>query len=146
MRVMELLARYPGHQETTAALRVALDLADMGDPGPEKIESLGGGWIAEEALAIGVSCALEAGAPGQRGAVQDSAIGDDTDSTGSVCGNLLGAHHGDSRLPLPWLARTEGRAVIAEIADDFSFAFHGSGAMSAGHLGQVLPLDRYPRN
>ncbi|GAA3795412.1 hypothetical protein GCM10022206_38980 [Streptomyces chiangmaiensis] len=42
------------------------------------------------------------------------------DSTGAVCGNLLGAHHGDHRLPHEWLERVEGRAEIAVFADDFA--------------------------
>ena len=35
-------------------MRKAIALAEKGSPGPSKVESLGGGWIAEEALAIGL--------------------------------------------------------------------------------------------
>lgn len=44
----------------------------------------------------------------------------DSDSTGSLCGNLLGAHHGDHGLPQEWVAATEGRAAITVLADDFA--------------------------
>lgn len=145
LRSMELLARYPGHEETTAALRKAVDLAADGMATPEKVETLGGGWIAEEALAIAVYCALARTAPqktthGPGGSViHDPAPprtrlqaalllsvnhSGDSDSTGSLCGNLLGTHQGDLALPPSWLTAVEGRGTIAELADDFSAAFH----------------------
>ncbi|MFN8027118.1 MAG: ADP-ribosylglycohydrolase family protein [Acidimicrobiia bacterium] len=54
------------------------------------IEALGAGWVAEEALAIGVYCALVATdlRAGLLLAVNHSG---DSDSTGSIAGNLLGA-------------------------------------------------------
>ncbi|GDY78287.1 hypothetical protein SAVCW2_63410 [Streptomyces avermitilis] len=44
----------------------------------------------------------------------------DSDSTGAICGNLLGALYGDHGLPHEWLERVEGRAEIAALADDFA--------------------------
>lgn len=128
LRSMRLLARYPAHEETLAALRQALDLAFSGDPSPEKVESLGGGWVAEEALAIAVYAALApVSVPDAhpettfrarlRLAVTHSG---DSDSTGSICGNLLGARHGDDVLPWDWVSLVEGRATIARLADDFA--------------------------
>ncbi|MEU7968055.1 ADP-ribosylglycohydrolase family protein [Streptomyces sp. NPDC049097] len=119
LRALRLLARYPGHEETTAALREALDLAAEGSPTPEKVETLGAGWIAEQALAIAVYCALVQ--PEIRHALLLSVNhSGDSDSTGAICGNLLGAHHGDHRLPQEWLEPVEGRAEIAVCADDFA--------------------------
>ncbi|MET7861300.1 ADP-ribosylglycohydrolase family protein [Streptomyces sp. NPDC005318] len=137
LRAMELLARHPGHEETTAALRAAVDLSAQGAPTAEKVELLGEGWVAEEALAIAVYCALVL--PGGDEVAQALLLSvnhsGDSDSTGAVCGNLLGARHGDVRLPPSWLARTEGRSVIAELADDLCLEF-----------GQAVdwPQERYP--
>ncbi|MEA5363713.1 ADP-ribosylglycohydrolase family protein [Amycolatopsis sp., V23-08] len=128
LRSMRLLSRYPSHEETLAALRLALELASSGDTSPEKVESLGGGWVAEEALAIGVYAAL---APvSVRDAHPETAFrarlrlavthSGDSDSTGSICGNLLGAWHGEDVLPWDWLSQVEGRATIARLADDFA--------------------------
>ncbi|MEW2166586.1 ADP-ribosylglycohydrolase family protein [Streptomyces sp. NPDC007084] len=119
LRTLRLLARHPGHEETTAALEAALDLAAEGTPSAEKAESLGAGWIAEEALAVAVYCALA------EPRVPDALLlsvnhSGDSDSTGSLCGNLLGALHGDHGLPQPWLERVEGRATITVLADDFA--------------------------
>ncbi|PNG96577.1 ADP-ribosylglycohydrolase family protein [Streptomyces malaysiensis] len=165
LRALELLARYPRHEETTAALRKAVDLAAEGDPTPEKAEWLGGGWVAEEALAIAVYSAL-AHTPAQRAhygpggeisydpaprrtPVQAALLlsvnhSGDSDSTGSICGNLLGAHHGDLRLPPSWLARIEGRGTIAELADDFASEFHRSVEPYEPYDDVVFPRDRYP--
>jgi ADP-ribosylglycohydrolase len=119
LRTLRLLARHPGHEETTAALNHALDLAAEGAPTAEKVESLGAGWIAEEALAIGVYSALTSPKVTDAFLLSVNHSGD-SDSTGSICGNLLGARHGDHGLPQEWLERIEGRAQIAALADDFA--------------------------
>ncbi|MFF3601421.1 ADP-ribosylglycohydrolase family protein [Kitasatospora indigofera] len=130
LRSMDLLAHYPGHEETTAALRRAVDLAHRGPATPLTVESLGGGWIAEEALAIGVYAALARTEYWKDRTPVESAFlvavnhSGDSDSTGSVCGNLLGAHYGDVLLPAHWLRQIEGRAVIAALADDFAAEVH----------------------
>ncbi|GGZ67467.1 ADP-ribosylglycohydrolase family protein [Streptomyces echinoruber] len=119
LRTQRLPARHPGHEETTAALQRALDLAAEGAPDAEKVERLGAGWVAEEALAIGVYCALAADR------VTDALLpavnhSGDSDSTGSVCGTILGARWGDHGLPHEWLERVEGRDTIASVADDLA--------------------------
>ncbi|GAA2252030.1 MULTISPECIES: ADP-ribosylglycohydrolase family protein [Kitasatospora] len=119
LRAMQVLARYPGHEETTAALRKAIDLAAEGDPTPSMVESLGAGWIAEEALAIALYAAL-AGRTVEAALLLSVNHSGDSDSTGAICGNLLGARHGDVRLPHDWLTRIEGRAVLTLLADDFA--------------------------
>ena len=137
LRALELLARYPGHEETTAAVRKAVDLAADGEAAPATLETLGAGWVAEEALAIAVYAALartrQVWGMDTQGVVCDPnpprtpieaafllAVNHsgDSDSTGAICGNLLGAWHGDVRLPQRWLSQVEGRGTIASLADD----------------------------
>ncbi|MEV4468111.1 ADP-ribosylglycohydrolase family protein [Nonomuraea sp. NPDC049504] len=114
-RTLALLATYPGHEETTAALHAAMELAAKGQPGPEAIESLGGAWVAEEALAIGVYCAL-AEPEADRALLLSVNHSGDSDSTGSVCGNLVGALYGRDALPAAWLRPLEGRETIERLA------------------------------
>ncbi|WP_067176787.1 ADP-ribosylglycohydrolase family protein [Microtetraspora niveoalba] len=130
----ELLGEQPGHEETSAALRAAVALAAEGDPSPEAVESLGGAWVAEEALAIAVYCALVAGDDMERALLLAVNHSGDSDSTGAVCGNILGAWHGEAALPPRWLSRLEGRTSIVRLADDFVTAFTGGD----------LPSDAYP--
>jgi ADP-ribosylglycohydrolase len=108
-----------GGDECASALVGAISAAREGSPTAERVESLGAGWVAEEALAIAVYCALVAGAlpAGIRLAVNHSG---DSDSTGAIAGNLLGAIHGESSLPPQWLEQLELRDVIAQVADDLA--------------------------
>jgi ADP-ribosylglycohydrolase len=107
----------PDHQETSAAVEAALARSREGDPSPEAVESLGQGWIAEEALAIGLYCALVA-RDFQEGVLLAVNHGGDSDSTGSIAGNLLGLVHGKGGIPDEWLDRLELRDVIARVALD----------------------------
>ncbi|MHC5903274.1 ADP-ribosylglycohydrolase family protein [Streptomyces sp. S6] len=125
LRTLRLLAPYPGHEETTTALQHALDLASYDTAHASKVEELGAGWVAEEALAIAVYAALAE--PDVESALLLSVNhSGDSDSTGAVCGNLLGALHGDHALPHRWVREVEGRARIAALADDFAAEWAGA--------------------
>jgi ADP-ribosylglycohydrolase len=112
----DLLEEFPGGGETVTALRATVQLADQGDPSADRVESLGAGWVAEEALAIAVYCALvaEHAWEGLLLAVNHSG---DSDSTGSICGNLLGAERGPQEIPLAWRSQVEGLPTIIALAD-----------------------------
>ncbi|MFF3245595.1 ADP-ribosylglycohydrolase family protein [Streptomyces sp. NPDC002870] len=144
LRAMELLRGYELHEETTAALRAAVDLAAGGGrPTAEKVESLGAGWVAEEALAIAVYCALARTNDVAEALLLSVNHSGDSDSTGSICGNLLGVRYGDVQLPPSWLVLTEGRGVIAELAEDLALQTEYA---TVGYGEPVHPNDRYPHN
>ncbi len=107
----------PEHAETLAALDAAEGLAGSTVAPAAAIERLGQGWVGEEALAISVYCALVAGDL-EAGVVLAVNHGGDSDSTGSITGNLLGLVHGVEAIPAEWLEPLELREVITEIADD----------------------------
>lgn len=119
---LDRLAAEPGHAETTAALHKAQKLADAGGPAtPERLMQLGGGWIAEEALAIALWCALVA--PDLEAALCLAINHDgDSDSTGSLTGNLLGAALGTAAIPARWLQDLELRECIVRMADGIAAA------------------------
>ncbi|MBY5970581.1 ADP-ribosylglycohydrolase family protein [Halomonas denitrificans] len=116
-KVKETLVTYEGHEETLDALEKAEALADISSDHFEAISKLGHGWVAEEALAIAVYCALVAEdfCHGVCLAVNHDG---DSDSTGAITGNLLGATMGGSAIPDRWLEPLELRDVIAEMARD----------------------------
>jgi ADP-ribosylglycohydrolase len=116
-----LLAGAEGRAETVAAIAAARALAARGRPTPEALETLGGGWVAEEALAIAIACALTAEdfADGVRRAANHSG---DADSTAAMTGNLLGALWGEAAIPPGWLDALELRAEIALLADRLAAA------------------------
>lgn len=103
---------------TATALRSGVDLANSGQPPSQRlVESLGSAWVGEEALAISVYCALAYSSPHQIGQALELAVlhGGDSDSTGAITGNILGALHGIGALPhLAW--EVEGIAAIMSLA------------------------------
>jgi ADP-ribosylglycohydrolase len=86
-------------------------------PSPHQVAKLGEGWVAEEALAISVYCALVARdfEEGVTLAVNHSG---DSDSTGAITGNLLGASLGVDAIPGRWKKPLELKRVINSLADD----------------------------
>lgn len=104
--------------ETLDALEKARQLAN-GPDWREALPALGEGWIAEEALAIAVACALAADGlwPALCAAVNHSG---DSDSTGAICGNILGAELGIDALPSSWAEMIELADVILQLGDDFA--------------------------
>ncbi|MDJ1134130.1 ADP-ribosylglycohydrolase family protein [Streptomyces iconiensis] len=143
-RALVQLAARPGHEETTEALKQALGAVRQGMPSPDRVEALGEGWTAEEALSIGVYCALVA-EDVRHGLLLAVNHGGDSDSTGSVCGNLLGAIHGETALPPGWVAEIEGRASILELADDFAMEMTQGPALHGPAAASPAWLSRYPR-
>ncbi len=116
-----LLGAEPGHEEALRAIEMAEELADSGLSHEEAIARLGQGWIAEEALAISIYCALVA-RNFKHGVILAVNHDGDSDSTGAIVGNLLGAMHGVKAIPAEWLDQLELRDVITELAEDL-YAF-----------------------
>ncbi len=119
---VELLRGHPRSRECREALNTAVKLAERGAPSAEKLTTLGQGWVAEEALAIGVYAALAAGTF-REGVLLAVNHGGDSDSTGSIAGNILGAALGRKAIPKAWLDRLELRDVIAQVAKDLVTGF-----------------------
>lgn len=99
-------------------LRYTLRLADSDIPDLEAIHALGEGWVAEEALAIGLLCSLRH-EDDFAGAITSAVNhGGDSDSTGAIAGNIVGAHLGLAGIPQRYLEHLELRDTISKIADD----------------------------
>lgn len=115
--VTRILVRHDGHEETLSAVESAQRLADSGVQHHRAIGQLGEGWVAEEALAISIYCALVAD-DFRHGVMLAVNHDGDSDSTGSITGNLLGVALGVQSIPDEWLGPLELRHVIEEVADD----------------------------
>lgn len=84
----------------------------------DAIREIGQGWVAEETLAIAVYCALKYSNDFEKAIVASVNHSGDSDSTGAVTGNILGAYLGLSAIPQKFLDNLELKDVITEIADD----------------------------
>ncbi|GAA2247198.1 MULTISPECIES: ADP-ribosylglycohydrolase family protein [Kitasatospora] len=134
------VAAKPHGTETVEALRRAVTVADTAPPSAEGVEQVGLGWIAEECLAVAVHCALHAARTGdvRQALLLSVNHSGDSDSTGSVCGNLLGAVHGLAGLPPEWTGTVEGRDTIVQVADDLVAHFVYN---DRSRLADRYPLD-----
>jgi ADP-ribosylglycohydrolase len=108
-----------GARETLVALDRAEQLAAVVEDPAQALARLGQGWVAEEALAIAVFCALQARSL-EEGLVLAVNLTGDSDSTGAMAGALLGAMLGVHELPGRWLEPLELREVLVDVADDLA--------------------------
>ncbi len=116
----ELLRSRLGHEEMLHAVQAALTLGASGHrPSLEMVETLGGSRGAEGALAITLYCALVA-ADFRGGVLLAVNHSGDSDSTGSMVGNLLGARLGPEALPEEWLQGLQARALVEQVALDLA--------------------------
>ena len=72
----------------------SLNLADSSIPTPECLNRLGQGWVAEETLAVALFCAKRYINDPEQAIIASVNHDGDSDSTGSVCGNIMGAIYG----------------------------------------------------
>ncbi len=112
---LRVLILFPGHEPTYALLQDSIRRARTKPGDAAELSALGQGWTAHEALAIALYCAL--GAKDFRSAVRLAVShSGDSDSTGAIAGNLLGAACGVQTIPGSWIGQLELRDVIEHMA------------------------------
>jgi ADP-ribosyl-[dinitrogen reductase] hydrolase len=137
-----LLQEKPGHAETSGAIRQAIKFAVESPNSTDALRTIGMGWVADEALAIGLYCALCA-MDFEAGVILAVNHDGDSDSTGLIAGHLLGAIHGVSGIPQRWLEPLELRTVLEDVADDLATVSRWKLDDDAGEEGECY-FDRYP--
>ena len=99
-------------------LTLAVVLSENGESDLDNIHRLGEGWVGEEALAIAIYCALKYENDFSKGITTAVNHKGDSDSTGAICGNILGAWLGYGAIEDKWKNELELSEVIGELADD----------------------------
>ncbi len=107
-----------GVQEMGDLIDRALRLTDENMEDVSAVHLLGQGWVGDEALAIAVYCAVkyENDFEGCLAAAVNHC--GDSDSTGAIAGNILGAKLGLAGIPEYYLNNLELREEILTMADD----------------------------
>ena len=107
--------------------RKAVDLARNNRSDAENIRQLGEGWTGEEAWAIALYCALRHITSAEDAIIAAVNHDGDSDSTGSICGNIMGAIYGYEAIKRQRLFCPQGKEleqtlelsnIILAIADD----------------------------
>jgi len=97
-------------------MQKAIDLSKTDITDRIAIKNIGEGWVEEETLAIAVYCALKYQNDFESAIIASVCHDGDSDSTGSVTGNILGAYLGARKLSQDWLKRLELKELINDTA------------------------------
>jgi|LFRM01.1.fsa_nt_gb ADP-ribosylglycohydrolase len=111
------------HQECVQSLNQALELSKSGLSDIDAISQLGEGWVGEEALGISTYCALKYKDSFKKALIAAVNHDGDSDSTGAITGNILGASLGLSKIPEYWVDKVELKEVLIQIADDLLMGY-----------------------
>ena len=99
-------------------MRKAVKLAEEKEVSDlDAIHQLGEGWVGEETLAIAIYCALRHENDFDKALTASVNHRGDSDSTGSVTGNILGAYLGLQTIPEKYLKNLELRKTIMRVAE-----------------------------
>ncbi|CDD97059.1 aDP-ribosylglycohydrolase [Bacteroides intestinalis CAG:315] len=110
-------------EKFVSLVKKAILLSDISTDDVRTIEDeLGGGWVAEETVAIAIYCTLTHFENFEKAMIAAVNHAGDSDSTGAVTGNLLGATIGYDAIPQFYKDDLELHDVVLHIADDL---YHG---------------------
>lgn len=99
-------------------MTLAVTLADGSEPDLACIHALGEGWTGHDALAIAVFCALRHADDLSACLIAAVNHKGDSDSTGAIAGNILGAWLGMEAIDRQWTDKLELCDLLLEIARD----------------------------
>jgi ADP-ribosylglycohydrolase len=128
---LAILRTWKDHEETTRAVEQALKLFRKTNNQkdkitPELVEQLGGGWVAEEALAISLYASLIYENDFEKGVLLAVNQSGDSDSTGSITGNILGLINGYESIPVKWRKNLVGQEIVKQIGEDLFIQVKGN--------------------
>ena len=120
--IAEIRKQYQAHHNDVECMAELAERAifslDNGKTDLENIGHLGEGWTGEEALAIALYCALKHFDSFEEAMIASVNHGGDSDSTGAVTGNILGAAVGYEAIPQFYKDDLEMHDLILHMAND----------------------------
>ena len=115
---LPILKKYEGNEPVTKLIIKAKELAKTKMEPLAAIEQLGEGWVGDEAVAISTYCALKEPNNFEKAVQMAVNHSGDSDSTGAILGNILGAHLGIDKIPEKWINRIELSKELKLLAND----------------------------
>lgn len=118
--IREMYGEKPHYNEFEDIIKKAIALSGEIHEDTDAISQLGEGWVAEEALAIAVYSALKYKDRFRKGVICAVNHDGDSDSTGAITGNILGAYLGLSAINADGsiINKLEAYDVMYEISQD----------------------------
>lgn len=115
--VVKIFAGDEHIDELISAINDAIELSENNATDINNIHRLGEGWVAEETLAIAIYCSLRYQDDLSKGIVAAVNHKGDSDSTGAVTGNILGAWLGYDNIENKWKENLEIIDTVITIAN-----------------------------
>lgn len=120
------LKEHENYQECYNSLSLAIKLSSSNIKERDAIAEIGEGWVGEEALAIALYSSLKYRDDFEKALIASVNHDGDSDSTGAITGNILGAYLGLSEIPDKWIEKVELKDEICKAADDLLVLHKGS--------------------
>ena len=108
----------PSLDSLSELIDIAVELSENAMSDLDNIHRIGEGWTGEEALSIAIYCALRHTGDFSSGVIAAVNHRGDSDSTGAITGNILGAMTGYEAIEDKWKEKLEMKDVLLEMADD----------------------------
>ncbi len=116
--IQETAGQFPEYaeymNELEALLRRAIAMSAEQWNDVEAIETLGGGWTGDEALAIAVYSCVKYPDQLKKALICAANHSGDSDSTAAIAGNILGAYLGLDQIDMQWVNHLEMRDLIMD--------------------------------
>lgn len=138
--IYEIFKRDKHIDELCNMIDKAIELSVNDKSDIENIHALGEGWVAEETLAIAIYCSLRYENDFSKGIIAAVNHKGDSDSTGAVTGNILGALLGYDAIEEKWKKDLELFDVIEEMAVDLC---HGCAMSEYSHYSDDAWIMKY---
>ena len=108
----------------TVEKAVKLSKDDLVDT--DAIRMIGEGWASDEALAIAIYSSLKYKDDFKKALICSVNHDGDSDSTGAICGNILGAYLGIDNIPKEWIDVIELKELLENISTDLLTGYEES--------------------
>ena len=106
-KIKKLFSNKPHIGEFAEIMKKTIKLSKANIDDVEALTELGEGWVAEETLAIAVYCSLKYSNDFEKAIIASVNHSGDSDSTGSITGNIMGAIHGYKKIPEKFINNLE---------------------------------------
>lgn len=138
--VHEMFKKDKHIKELDKLIDLAIELSENADSDIENIHKLGEGWVAEETLAIAIYCSLKYKDDFSKGVIVAVNHKGDSDSTGAVTGNILGALLGFDAIEDKWKKNLELSDILDEMSLDICY---GCAMGEYGHYRDEIWISKY---
>lgn len=115
-----------GHCECVEIVEKAVKFSKNDLVDTDAIRMLGEGWVGEEALAIAIYSSLKYKNNFKKALICSVNHDGDSDSTGAICGNILGAYLGSDNIPKEWIDVIELKELLENISMDLLTGYEES--------------------